>query len=332
MARASAPLRFKVRAGMFGQLEACERAGLPALRAFAQLSLPGRAQARATATLQLIRRGIAPAQAGEQSGLFTALESRVLGAAFAAGSPATAYARLAAHCSVRARQFATLQARSLIPGVLLLALLLIQPLPLLVAGTLAPGDYVLQVLRTLLAVGGLVALTVYLPARLHSGEVTTTRLAIDAALLRLPLLGRWIERRNLRDFLASLALLLEAGVPMFDAVPVAQETMPNAALRRELDALPRALQRGRSFVQALSGLPRLASSRAVDLARAGEAGGRLPEMLQHCVALESEDIARTEQALADWIPRLLYAAIAAAVAWSLVSGPGVAPRLPTELQ
>src|SRR2546423_387230 len=96
------PLPYRVRAEMFLQLSRLETAGLPYDRAVATVALPSPGAERLKAMKDLAARGIDAARAGEQSGLFTKLDARLVRAALNAGSPAAIYKRLAEYYSQRA--------------------------------------------------------------------------------------------------------------------------------------------------------------------------------------------------------------------------------------
>lgn len=75
------PMSFRIRADLFAQLAQMETAGLPFNRAIAVLNLPGAAQTRVEAMRGTAAKGNDPATAGERSGLFTKLETRLIRAA-----------------------------------------------------------------------------------------------------------------------------------------------------------------------------------------------------------------------------------------------------------
>ena len=56
------------------------------------------------------------------------------------------------------------------------------------------------------------------------------RLAFDAMLLRLPLIGTLIERRESGRLARTLATLLRNGVPMIDAVRIGGSVLSNGAM------------------------------------------------------------------------------------------------------
>jgi general secretion pathway protein F len=81
----------------------------------------------------------------------------------------------------------------------------------------------------------------WLPAAARPGPGAPQRglsRAHDAALLRLPLLGRLARGYNAARFGGTLAMLAGAGVPILKALQAAAETLGNRAMRADaLDAL-----------------------------------------------------------------------------------------------
>ena len=74
------------------------------------------------------------------------------------------------------------------------------------------------------------------------------------------------------------------------------------------------------------------SSQVVAFAETGEASGSLPEMLFRHTAAETAALQHFQQQLTDWLPRLVYVAIAGWIAYGILSGPGITPQLPEDLR
>lgn len=104
------------------------------------------------------------------------------------------------------------------------------------------------------------------------------RLAWDAWLLRVPLLGDLLLRLETARFARTLGVLVDNGVPLLEALGIAQGTVNNTAMRALLEATARKVQAGRGLAQPLRDagmLPRL----AVRMIAVGEESGRLGPML-----------------------------------------------------
>ena len=318
------PLPYRIRAEIFTQLSRLEAAGLPYDRAVAAISLPGPARRRLRAMQALSARGIDAARAGQQSGLFTPLEARLIRAALDAGSPAATYRRLAEHYTQRALQWSAMKSRLTLPAFMLVLALVVPPLPALVTGGITVGGYAWQVTWPVLSIA-----MVVVALRSLGNQAGSSR--GKSFFQRVPLYGPIFVRSNLRDFFESLALMLQAGVPMLDALPPAIDTVSDGDIRRELMHLRQRVQRHETFAAALDGVSYLRDSRAVAFAQAGEQSGTLPEMLMRHAGMETESIAEFFERLSTWLPRIVYLLVAMKIALGILSSPIVAPRVPPEL-
>ena len=304
------PLPYQIRADLFLQLSRLEAAGLPYAKAVATMSLPGPAAQRLKAMQALAARGVDPAKAGEQSGLFTPLEARLVRAAFNAGSAAPMYQRLAGHYAQRARQWAKMKSRLMLPALVLVIALLVQPLPALVGGSISMAGYAWQVIWPLLAIAAV---------------------AMVVRWVGLPLYRPIRVRSSLRDFFESLALMLEAGVPLLEAMPAAIDTVSDDDVRRQLARVRQRVEKQETFAKALETVSYLQGSPVLAFAHTGEQSGKLPEMLQRYAQMESEAINHFYEQVAAWLPRIVYALVAIKIAMGIFSMGGVAPKVPTDL-
>lgn len=326
MNRTPPPLPVATRAELFAHLAAMEQSGLPADKAFSLLRLPRAERARVDATHRLIARGIDPASAGRRSGLFGELEASCVRAALAAGSPAATYRRLADLYAERVALAGSIRSAMAVPLFTFVVALFLRPLPALVAGSLTAGGYLLQCIGPLLATAGLYQLARRLPHWLAGGAPAALRRHVEHALLRLPLAGAMTLRGNLRDFTLHLAILLEAGLPMFDALPLAEATVGNGVLRAECARVKPAMQAGATLAQALSALPAIAGDQLVACVRTGEHSGCLPEMLFRHAASETAALSQLQRQAAIWLPRAVYALLLLWIGWGVLSSGAFMPH------
>jgi type II secretory pathway component PulF len=320
-------LPLRARAELFAQLAQMEAAGLPPDRVFGILNITtSNAQSRLNKMRELIKR-MDPATAGERSGLFTTLEARLVRASLTAGSPAKIYQRLADVYTQRAMQVASMKAKMTLPAFMLLASLLITPLPNLAAGAYGLSTYIWQVLRPILFIAALIFGIRWLISRPTSANSNSA-----SSLLALPIAGKLIIRHNCRDFFESLALMLEAGVSMLDALPIAIDTVANASIKRDFAQIGPRVAAGATLSEAMTGLRYLGSDtsreRVISFTYTGENSGTLPEMLMRHVTFETDAINDSMELLATWAPRIIYGFVAAWIAISILSGPGIVPRMP----
>ena len=322
----SALMPFRTRAELFTQLGQMEAAGLPFDRALRVLSLPMPYLVRIEAFRALIAKGAEVPSAGEQSGLFTKLESRLVRAAMDAGSPANTYERLADYYTDRATQLAAMKSRLVLPASIFVLALIIQPIPAVFGGSLSILGYVWRVSYPILTIGALI-LGIRALARRDA------RAAGKSLYQSLPLYGPIFVRRNLRDFFQSLGLMLEAGVSMADALPVAVDTAEDGDMRRQLIRMQPRIAKGSSLGEAMRGIRYLEDERLKQFVQTGEASGELPQMLARHTRLETESINSSLEQLALWVPRAIYGMVLIWMAYGLLRGSGVLlGQLPSALQ
>ena len=131
-----------------------------------------------------------------------------------------------------------------------------------------------------------------------------TRLAFDAAWLRLPLIGRLTRGYNAARFAATLAMLAAAGVPILRALQAAADTLNNRAMQHDAREALVLVREGAPLASALAAHPRFPSLLTL-FARLGEQTGTLPTMLQRAAAQLSGEVQRRAMQLATVLEPLL---------------------------
>jgi general secretion pathway protein F len=322
------PMKFNVRADLFSQLATMEDAGLPFDNALRLVHLPPRERPRLAGTRKWIRLGIA--DAGLKGGLFTSIEASLLRAAAASGSPSRAYRLLSDHYARRAARTKVMKSRMMLPVVILVIAVFIRPLPNLVAGTLTWGDYLLKYLLPWIAVGGAVYLLGEPSQRWQSAQAL--RNTLGRVLSLVPLFGPMRVRRNIRDFFDTLALLLEAGIPILDALPIALSSVRDQTLGKQLSQIKPRIEAGASFAQAVAELSFPSHAHACALIAPGEASGALPQMLFRYSEAETAAIDRFDDLVAEWVPRIAYTSTALLIGYGVIHSGAFTPLLPEGLR
>ena len=134
------------------------------------------------------------------------------------------------------------------------------------------------------------------------------RQRLDAAWLRLPLVGRLAQGYNAARFAATLAMLAGAGVPILRALQTAADTLHNRAMRADaLDALV-LVREGAPLASAIGSKKRFPGLVAM-FARLGEQTGQLPTMLQRAAQQLSAEVQRRALRLATILEPLLIVAM-----------------------
>src|SRR3990167_7800491 len=138
------------------------------------------------------------------------------------------------------------------------------------------------------------------------------RLRMDAAWLRLPLVGKLARGYNAARFAATLAMLAAAGVPILRALQTAAETLSNQAMRADaLDELV-LVREGAPLASAIASKKRFPPLVAM-FARLGEQTGQLPTMLGRAAKQLGAEVQRRAMHLATILEPLLIVGMGAVV-------------------
>jgi general secretion pathway protein F len=175
-----------------------------------------------------------------------------------------------------------------------------------------PGQVTLRALRPLTAHPEYwvpilpVALVVFGLAWLASGRASALRPGRMAGLLRLvPGMGSILRLAQTADFAELLALMVDHGVPLDEAIGLAAEATGSPKVRAAASGTIEALRRGDPVDEALGGLPPML---AWVIATAG-AGGPLVPALRHAAATYRSRAARRAETLQAVLPSVLLACV-----------------------
>lgn len=324
------PLPASELAQLYLQLERLQLAGIPLQEAIITLT-SGKSQLnqRAKVTLTYLRRGNSLAEAGQRSGLFVGLDATLIQIAETGGIYTEVFHQLAQSYEEQARYQRQIQSRLKLPLLILLLAIIIQPLPNLISGQLTLGGYLGVTVGFIIQLGLFIGIIWHLPHWLRHYVVKPLGLGIlaDKLQLAIPYWGRWYIRRTLRNFMRSLGLMLQAGLPILEALPKAYEIVDNFVIRQHLQQIIIQLQQGQTVAEAIVAVKEI-DSVAIQLVTTGEHSGSLAEMMLHYVKLESEAIAIHNDMLAAWLPRLAYALVVVWIVYGLFTSNPLTSSLP----
>lgn len=134
-----------------------------------------------------------------------------------------------------------------------------------------------------------------------------------AVLLRVPLAGPVRRAAAVSRVTASLAALLESGVPLGAAIAYAGRSAGDAALSVRLAEARECVMTGARLSRALEETAATTPT-AVKLVRAGEETGRLAAMLAHAARMEREGAERAVKAAVKFVEPLLILAFGLVIA------------------
>ena len=115
--------------------------------------------------------------------------------------------------------------------------------------------------------------------------------AIDALLLRIPILGGCLESFALARLSLAMQLTLDSNMPIIDALRMSLSAMSNRAYTAHTEEVVAALRKKRPLAEALA-LVRPLPSLFLDMVATAEEGGRVPEMMRHQAAYYQEESSR----------------------------------------
>ena len=217
-----------------------------------------------------------------------------------------------------------------LPILMFMMALFIAPLPAFATGTLSGSAYLWKALSPLLLVL-VVWKTIQLVRSSYRAQAYEKDNPLDRMALQLPLFGAMNKRTNVNQFYESLGLMLEAGMPMFDALPLATQTIHNSVIRAEFFKILPQLHEGKTLSQALEKLDYAGQIHILELVRTGESSGTLPEMLWRYSSSENQAISLFYEEVAAWIPRVLYALVAIWIIIGIFKSNAFVPQMPEGL-
>jgi len=314
---AQSDLTAQARAELFAKLATLERAGIPLLQA-----LPMAAQASGLSLrgklehcTDLLKRGRPLPEAGKRSAAFLPWERRLLGVAVESGSLEHTFSRLAENYAARAKRSRALRTRFTLPVTVLVLATFVAPVPALFRGSIDALGYLN---RTVVPLAVLYLGVKALLIRQRQARAVESGRLLAESLLAVPLAGGMIRRQQQRDFLASLGVLLTAGVTAIEALALASQSVTNPVLRARFAEASGAVEGGATVSAALQRCQALGDEQAYSLLSTAEEAGRLPEMLDYHVRQLDAWLDLRADYIGEWLPRVLYALGIGVVGGSMV--------------
>ena len=181
-------------------------------------------------------------------------------------------------------------------------------LPLPTRMLMAIADFVSSTagaITGMLLVAGFVSLMMYL--RTKNG-----RRNLHATQLKIPALNTVVIYGATERFTRVLSVLLDAGVPLADAMPSAIECVPNMIFRERLDAASDAVLIGAGFAEPIAATE-LFQPTVVSMIRVGERTGELSDQLNNAASFYEEELDYAVDKLTAWFEPLVLLIIGVVV-------------------
>jgi type IV pilus assembly protein PilC len=159
--------------------------------------------------------------------------------------------------------------------------------------------------------GGIIGLSVW--KRTPAGRV-----AVDRAVLRVPLIGGIVRDYAQNRFTRTLATLLTGGIPLVTALEIGARAVGNAVFEDGLLRVAGRVREGRSLWESLDEL-KLVAPIAIEMIKVGESTGSLPDMLNDVSDFVDQEIDHKVQRLVSLIEPMLLVFMAFVIGGMLLA-------------
>lgn len=145
-----------------------------------------------------------------------------------------------------------------------------------------------------------------------------TRLWLERATLRAPVVGQLWIRYQVAQLSRLLGTLLTGGIPLVRALETSGQSMQSGLLRSALESVKEGVAEGRSLAASLEGtgiFPPL----SIEMVRVGETTGALPQMLASVAEFFDEEVQTKTAALLSMVEPAIMICMGIFVAFVLIS-------------
>lgn len=312
------PGQLKLRAELYQQIATFAASGIPVRKALATLHRAPPSRSFRPYLARLVERldsGLSFAEAlrTEKSWL-PDFDIALIEAGERSGRIDSSLRILAGYYRERAALVRTMISELAYPLLVLHAGVFIVPIPeLFRTGDLSA--YLLTTFGTLLPLYAIAALFIFAGQGKH-GE--TWRAFIEAVCRYLPVLGKARQALALSRLAAALEALLNAGVLVINAWELAAAGSGSPAIRREVSKWRPILENEQKTPAELAANTHLFPDLFTNLYHSGEISGQLDDSLKRLHEHYQEEGFRKLRTLAKWFPLLIYFAIMAKIAVTIV--------------
>jgi len=135
------------------------------------------------------------------------------------------------------------------------------------------------------------------------------KLFLDRFLLKIFIVGKATLNATISRFMYIFRVLVDAGIPMTEALKIASGIVENSYLREKIDKIPSAIEEGKGLYQGFLETE-IFETMMVEMIKAGEVGGGLEKMLGKVTKIYKDRFDYIVDNIATLIEPILIAAIA----------------------
>ncbi len=141
---------------------------------------------------------------------------------------------------------------------------------------------------------------------------------LDRTVIKLPVFGGLMEKSESAKFLRSLELLYEHGIPLYQAVAVANKTVSNMVVREELDKVPARLEGGATLAKSLEEVPYI-SKFVTHMVAVGEESGQLSAAVRETASFYEQETNQVIKIATSMLEPLMILGIGIAVGFIVIA-------------
>ena len=112
---------------------------------------------------------------------------------------------------------------------------------------------------------------------------------VDFCSLKIPVLGKILQKSTTARIMRTLGTLISSGVPILEALTIARDTAGNAVFKRAFDNIYAAIREGETIAKPL-GEAKIADDLVVNMVDVGEETGALDVMMYKVADMYDEDV------------------------------------------
>ena len=135
------------------------------------------------------------------------------------------------------------------------------------------------------------------------------RLFLDRLLLKIFIIGKATLNAMISRFMYVFKVLVDAGIPMLEALNIASEIVENSYLKQKISKISSSIEEGKSLYQGFDET-RIFENMIIEMIKAGEVGGGLDKMLSKATKIYKDRFDYIVDNIATLIEPILIAAIA----------------------
>ncbi len=141
---------------------------------------------------------------------------------------------------------------------------------------------------------------------------------IDRIMLKIPLLGKIIEKTIVARTSRTLGTLIASGVPILEAIIIARDTAGNAVFARAFDQIYTSIREGESMAVPLKET-RIVDDMVVNMVDVGEETGALDQMLYKVADVYEEEVAVLVEGLINMLEPLMVVVLGLIVGFIVIA-------------